>query len=244
VSIRERVRLGCRVIVQNGAVIGSDGFGFARADDGVSHEKIAQVGTVVVGDDVEIGANTTIDRPALGETRIEIGSKLDNLVQIAHGVTIGRHVLLAAQVGIAGSTTIEDRVVLAGQVGVAGHITIGEGASATAQTGIPNSVKAGTMVSGYPAIENRDWLRSAAIYRRLPELRRAFGELERSVEARFALLDRILATLRSAGLDPNPPAGPREGESADGREHAGIGARGSTRSRVRSAGSDGRIVSR
>jgi UDP-3-O-[3-hydroxymyristoyl] glucosamine N-acyltransferase len=180
VSIRERVRVGHRVIVQDGAVIGSDGFGFARRPDG-SHYKIPQIGGVVVEDDVEIGANTTIDRPAVGETRIMAGAKLDNLVQIAHGVTVGRNALLAAQVGIAGSTTIEDGVTLAGQVGVAGHLTIGKGAVATAQTGIPNSVDAGALVSGYPAIPNRDWLKSSAVFRKLPELRKLIAELARRV---------------------------------------------------------------
>ena len=181
VSVRERVRMGNRVIVQDGAVIGSDGFGFARRPDG-SHHKIPQIGGVVIEDDVEIGANTTIDRPAVGETRIMAGAKLDNLVQIAHGVTVGRHALLAAQVGIAGSTTIEDGVTLAGQVGVAGHLTIGKGAIATAQTGIPNSVDPGAFVSGYPAIPNRDWLKSSAVFRKLPGLRKLMAELERRVE--------------------------------------------------------------
>jgi len=136
---------------------------------------------VVIEDDVEIGANTTIDRPAVGETRIAAGTKIDNLVQIAHGVRVGRNVLLAAQVGIAGSTTIEDDVVLAGQVGVAGHLTIGQGAIATAQSGIPNSVEAKALVSGYPAIDNRDWLRASAVFRRLPEVRRTITDLERRV---------------------------------------------------------------
>ena len=181
VSIRERVRIGSRVIVQDGAVIGSDGFGFARRPDG-SHHKIPQIGGVVVEDDVEIGANTAIDRPAVGETRIAAGAKLDNLVQIAHGVTIGSNALLAAQVGIAGSSTIEDAVTLAGQVGVAGHLTIGKGAIATAQTGIPNSVEPGAFVSGYPAIPNRDWLKSSAVFRKLPELRKLIAELERRVQ--------------------------------------------------------------
>ena len=171
VSMRERVRVGNRVILQDGAVIGSDGFGFARRPDG-THHKIPQVGGVVIEDDVEIGANTTIDRPAVGETRIGAGTKIDNLVQIAHGVTIGRNVLLAAQVGIAGSMTIEDDVTLAGQVGVAGHLTFGKGVVATAQTGIPNSVDAGAFVSGYPAIANRDWLKSSAVFRQLPELKK------------------------------------------------------------------------
>ena len=180
VSIRERVKLGHRVVVQDGAVIGSDGYGFAPGSEG-AHIKIPQVGDVIVEDDVEIGANTTIDRPAVGETRIKAGTKIDNLVQIAHGVTIGRNVLLAAQVGIAGSTTIEDSVTLAGQVGVAGHLTVGRGSVATAQSGIPNSVDPGSFVSGYPAIPNRDWLKSSAVFRKLPELRKAVSELEQRI---------------------------------------------------------------
>ena len=177
VSIREGVRIGNRVVVQDGAVIGSDGFGFVKQADG-SHLKIPQHGDVVIEDDVEIGANTTIDRPAVGETRIGAGTKIDNLVQVAHGVTVGRRVLFAAQVGIAGSTVVEDDVVLAGQVGVAGHLRIGKGVVATAQTGVPNSVDAGTMISGYPAIPNRDWLKSSAVFRRLPALQKRVAELE------------------------------------------------------------------
>ena len=180
-SIRERVRIGNRVVIQNGAVIGSDGFGFARRSDG-THEKIPQVGGVVIEDDVEIGANSAIDRPAVGETRIGAGTKIDNLVQIAHGVVIGKRVLLAGQVGIAGSTVVEDDVTLAGQVGVAGHITIGKGVVATAQTGIPNSVDAGAFISGYPAIPNRDWLKASAIFTKLPELRKALADLQRRLD--------------------------------------------------------------
>jgi UDP-3-O-[3-hydroxymyristoyl] glucosamine N-acyltransferase len=185
VSIRERVQIGHRVTIQDGAVIGSDGFGFAHQPDG-THVKIPQVGGVVIEDDVEIGANTTIDRPAVGETRIMAGAKIDNLVQIAHGVSVGRNALLAAQVGIAGSTTIEDAVTLAGQVGVAGHLTLGKGTVATAQTGIPNSVAAGSFISGYPAIPNRDWLKASAIFRKLPELRKTIAALE----ARIAELEK------------------------------------------------------
>lgn len=183
-SIRERVEIGHRVVIQNGAVVGSDGFGFAKTPDG-THHKIPQIGGVVIEDDVEIGANAAVDRPAVGETRIGAGSKIDNLVQVAHGVTVGRNVLLAAQVGIAGSTTIEDDVTLAGQVGVSGHITIGKGTVATAQTGVPNSVDPGSFISGYPAIANRDWLKSSAVFRRLPELRKTISELE----ARLAALE-------------------------------------------------------
>jgi UDP-3-O-[3-hydroxymyristoyl] glucosamine N-acyltransferase len=182
VSVREDVVLGDRVILHDGAVVGADGFGFAEREDG-SHQKIPQRGSVVLEHDVEIGANSTIDRPAVGETRIGAGTKIDNLVHVAHGVQIGRHVLLAAQVGIAGSTTLEDHVVLAGQVGVAGHLTVGRGARATAQTGIPHSVPAGGFVSGYPAIDNREWLKAAALFRRLPELKKTLADLANRVAA-------------------------------------------------------------
>lgn len=182
VSIRERSVLGNRVVVHDGAVIGSDGFGFVTDAEGV-HHKIPQVSRVVIEDDVEIGANTAIDRPAVGETRIGRGAKIDNLVQIAHGVHVGEGSLLAAQVGIAGSTRLGRRVVLAGQVGVAGHLTLGDGVRATAQTGIPNSLEAGAFVSGYPAIDNRDWLRAAAVFRKLPELKRRLAELAERLDA-------------------------------------------------------------
>ena len=182
VQVRERCRLGNRVVVQNGAVIGGDGFGFAR-DPAGRYEKFPQVGIVVVEDDVEIGALSAVDRAALGETRIGRGTKIDNLVQIGHSVTIGEDSVLAGQVGIAGSTRIGRRVTLAGQVGVAGHLTLGDGVIATAQTGIPSSVEEGRVVSGYPAIENRAWLRASAVFARLPELHKRLRELERRLEA-------------------------------------------------------------
>jgi UDP-3-O-[3-hydroxymyristoyl] glucosamine N-acyltransferase len=182
VSIRERCTIGDRVIVQNGAVIGSDGYGFAQRADG-SHEKIPQTAPVIVEDDVEIGANTTIDRPAVGETRIKAGTKIDNLVQIGHGVVLGRHVLLAAQVGIAGSTVIGDNVVFGGQVGVGGHLTIGDRAKAVGQSGITNSVDPDAFVSGYPAIDNSEWRRSAAVFRKLPEMRKQLRDLEERLKA-------------------------------------------------------------
>jgi UDP-3-O-[3-hydroxymyristoyl] glucosamine N-acyltransferase len=181
-TIRERCQLGNRVIIQNGAVVGGDGFGFAPRPDG-TYQKIPQTAPVVIEDDVEIGANTTIDRPAVGETRIQAGTKIDNLVQVAHGVHVGRNVMLIAQVGIAGSTTIGDSSVLAGQVGVAGHLQIGKGTKATAQTGIPNSLPDGSFVSGYPAIDNRDWLKSSAVFRRLPEMKKALAALEKRLAA-------------------------------------------------------------
>jgi UDP-3-O-[3-hydroxymyristoyl] glucosamine N-acyltransferase len=180
VHVREGCRLGHRVVVQNGAVIGGDGFGFARDQDG-RYEKIPQVGIVVVEDDVEIGALVAIDRAAMKETRIGRGTKIDNLVQIGHSVTVGRDTVLAGQVGIAGSTRIGDGVTLAGQVGVAGHITVGDRVIATAQTGIPSSVEAGALVSGYPAIDNRAWLKASAVFHRLPELLKRLRELEAAV---------------------------------------------------------------
>jgi UDP-3-O-[3-hydroxymyristoyl] glucosamine N-acyltransferase len=181
VQVRERCRLGRRVIVQNGAVIGGDGFGFARDQDG-RYEKIPQVGIVVIEDDVEIGALSAIDRSSMGETRIGRGTKVDNLVQIGHSVTVGEHTVLAGQVGVAGSTHIGNRVTLAGQVGVAGHLTVGDGVIATAQSGIPSSVDAGHVISGYPAIDNREWLKASAVFPRLPELQKRLRELERRLE--------------------------------------------------------------
>jgi UDP-3-O-[3-hydroxymyristoyl] glucosamine N-acyltransferase len=186
VSIRERVVLGDRVILQNGVVIGGDGYGFVRRGDG-THEKIPQVANVIVEDDVELGANTTVDRPAVGETRIGSGTKLDNLVQVGHGVSIGRNVLMAAQVGIAGSTDIDDGVIFGGQVGVGGHLHIGRGAMAVGQSGVTNSLDAGAMVSGYPAIDSREWRKASVIFRRLPELKRRIEELEAQLAALTSL---------------------------------------------------------
>jgi len=177
-SIRERAVVGNRVILHDGVVVGSEGFGFARQADG-THLKIPQGAGVVIEDDVEIGANSTIDRPAVGETRIQAGTKIDNLVHIAHGVSVGRRVLIAAQVGISGSAVIEDDVILAGQVGVAGHLRVGKGAMATAQSGIPNSIEPGAYVSGSPAMPHQDWLKASAAYRQLPVLRKRVADLER-----------------------------------------------------------------
>jgi UDP-3-O-[3-hydroxymyristoyl] glucosamine N-acyltransferase len=180
VAIRERVTVGNRVVLQNGVVIGGDGYGFVRRKDG-THEKIPQVATVVIEDDVELGANSTVDRPAVGETRIKAGTKIDNLVQIAHGVTVGRNVLMAAQVGVAGSTEIEDDVMFGGQVGVGGHLTIGKGAVAVGQSGVTNSLEPGAMVAGYPAIDGKEWRKASVIFRRLPELKKRIEELEARV---------------------------------------------------------------
>jgi UDP-3-O-[3-hydroxymyristoyl] glucosamine N-acyltransferase len=181
VHVRERCRLGNRVVVQDGAVIGADGFGFAKDENGRYH-KIPQRGVVVIEDDVEVGALTAIDRAALSETRIGRGVKIDNLVQIGHSVVIGEDTVLAGQVGIAGSTVVGNKVTLAGQVGVAGHLKIGDGVIATAQTGVPNTLAAGRVVSGYPAIDNRAWLKSSAVFARLPDLQKRIRELEREID--------------------------------------------------------------
>ncbi|MDO8681506.1 MAG: UDP-3-O-(3-hydroxymyristoyl)glucosamine N-acyltransferase [Acidobacteriota bacterium] len=182
VSIRERCVLGARVVVQNGAVIGSDGYGFAPRPDG-SYEKIPQVGPVVIEDDVEIGANTTIDRPAIGETRIKSGVKIDNLVQIAHGVVVGRNSLLAAQVGIAGTTIIGDNVMFGGQSGASGHLTIGDRVKVAAKTGIIASIDAGVSMSGHPMMETSEWRRAHVVVRKLPEMRKQLKSLEERLAA-------------------------------------------------------------
>jgi UDP-3-O-[3-hydroxymyristoyl] glucosamine N-acyltransferase len=173
--IREHCILGDRVTIQNGAVIGSDGFGFARQQGpnplpGGPWYKILQSGPAILEENVEIQANACIDRASIGETRVQAGAKIDNLVQVGHGSNVGQATLLCAQVGLAGSTTIGRNVILAGQVGVAGHCIIGDGAIATAQSGIPSDVAPGKVVSGYPAIDNRQWLRSVALFNRLPEI--------------------------------------------------------------------------
>jgi UDP-3-O-[3-hydroxymyristoyl] glucosamine N-acyltransferase len=179
VSVREYCRIGNNVILQDGAKIGTDGYGYAKRDDG-SYYKIVQSGIVVLEDDVEIGANSTIDRATIGETRIRRGAKIDNLVQIGHSSDVGEDTLLCAQVGLAGSSKIGRSVILTGQVGVAGHLEIGDRVIATAQTGIPNSIEADKVISGYPAIENKLWLKSSAVFKRLPELLKRIEALEKN----------------------------------------------------------------
>jgi UDP-3-O-[3-hydroxymyristoyl] glucosamine N-acyltransferase len=176
VSVRENSEIGNNVLLQNGVVIGSDGFGFAKDDSNRWH-KIPQSGRVVIEDDVEIQANSCIDRASLGETRIRRGTKIDNLVQVGHNCLVGEDSMLCAQAGLAGSTELGRNVILAGQVGVAGHCKIGDNAIATAQSGIPNDVEAGKLVSGYPAIDNKLWLRSVAVFNKLPELAKAVRKL-------------------------------------------------------------------
>ncbi len=180
VSIRERIEIGNRVIIHSGAVIGSDGFGFATVR-GVQ-EKIPQIGTVVIGDDVEIGANVTIDRARFDKTVIGKGTKIDNLVQIAHNVIIGENCIIVAQAGISGSTTLGKNVILAGQAGLVGHIHIGDGAIVAAQAGVTKSVPPNTKVSGYPAKPHDVAKRVNACVQRLPQLYKKVKELEKKIE--------------------------------------------------------------
>jgi len=170
--VREGCRLGNNVVLQNGAVIGGDGFGFAKDDAGDWH-KILQSGPAILEDDVEVQTNACVDRASVGQTYVARGAKIDNLVQVGHGSRVGERTLLCAQAGLAGSTDVGKNVILAGQVGVAGHCKIGDGAIATAQSGIPNDVPAGAVVSGYPAIDNKLWLRCSAVFNKLPELMKA-----------------------------------------------------------------------
>jgi UDP-3-O-[3-hydroxymyristoyl] glucosamine N-acyltransferase len=178
--VREFCHLGDNVLLQNGAVVGCDGFGFAKHEDGDEAgrwHKIVQSGNVVVESDAEIQSNACIDRASIGETRIGRGSKIDNLVHVGHSCTIGHDTLVCAQVGLAGTTDVGNNVILAGQVGVSGHVKIGDGAIAIAQSGIPHDVPAGAMVSGAPAIDHRLWLKCCAAYAKLPEIAKAVRKL-------------------------------------------------------------------
>jgi len=170
--VREDCRLGDNVVLQNGVVVGSDGFGFAK-DDAGHWSKILQSGPTIVGDNVEVQANSTIDRASVGETRIASGVKIDNLVQVGHGSTVGEDTLLCAQVGLAGSTEIGKNNILAGQVGVAGHCRVGDNVIITAQSGTHGDIPAGSMISGSPAFDHKQWLRATAVFARLPEIAKA-----------------------------------------------------------------------
>ncbi len=172
VSIREFCEIGNHVLLHNGVVIGSDGFGFAKDENGL-WQKIPQTGKVVIEDDVEIQANSCIDRASLGESRIGRGTKIDNLVQVGHNCTVGENSMLCAQVGLAGSTELGRNVILAGQAGIAGHCKLGDGVIVTAQSGTSHDIEPGRMISGSPAFDNKQWLRSVAIFNKLPELAKA-----------------------------------------------------------------------
>ena len=182
VALRAGTQVGARVVIHNNAVVGSDGFGYAK-DEAGRWLKIPQTGRVVIEDDVEIGACTTIDCASVGETRIRRGAKIDNVVQIGHSCTVGEDALLCAQVGLAGSSHVGRRVILAGQAGVAGHLTIGDDAVITAKSATSHNVPPGKVLSGIPAFDNRDWLRATAAFRRLGEMQRAVRQLEERVKA-------------------------------------------------------------
>lgn len=180
VVLYRRSRIGKRVILHAGVVIGSDGFGFARP--GVGNDKIPQVGYVRIDDDVEIGANTTVDRGTLGQTWIRKGAKIDNLVQIAHNVVVGEYSVIAAQTGISGSTKLGSGVILGGQTGLVGHIHLGDHAMVGAQSGVHEDVPAGQVVSGSPHMPHRDWLRVMASLTRLPDMRKTLQEMQKKIE--------------------------------------------------------------
>ncbi len=181
VKIYKGCRIGARVILHSGVVIGADGFGFAPKQDG-SYHKIPQMGIVEIADDVEIGANTTIDRATMGSTRVGQGTKLDNLIQVAHNVEIGKNTVMAAQAGVAGSAKVGDNCMIGGQVGIAGHISVGNMVSVGAQSGIPNNVKDGSRIMGYPAIPAGDFMRQVAYLRRLAALFDDVSSLKQEVD--------------------------------------------------------------
>ena len=180
VSIRENCEIGAWCIIHNNSTIGSDGFGYAKTE-GKRWLKIPQTGRVVLEDDVEIGANTAIDCASVGETRIKRGAKIDNLVQIGHSCTVDEDALICSQTGLAGSSHIGKRVVLTGQVGIAGHLKVGDDAVITAKSATSHDVEPGKIMSGIPAFENRDWLRSTAAFRRLGEMASRLRKLEKQV---------------------------------------------------------------
>ncbi len=180
--VREHCVLGDHVTLENGAIVGADGFGFAKNELG-RWEKIPQSGPAILGDRVDVQANACIDRATVGATRIAAGAKIDNLVQVGHGSQVGENTLLCAQTGLAGSSVIGNNAILAGQTGVAGHCNVGDGVILTAQSAVSHDVPAGKMISGSPGFDNRIWLRAVAVFQRLPELLRRLDRLEKRVEA-------------------------------------------------------------
>jgi UDP-3-O-[3-hydroxymyristoyl] glucosamine N-acyltransferase len=190
--VREFCRVGHRVILQNGAVVGGDGFGFAKRADG-THEKIVQSGVTIIEDDVEIQSLTSIDRATAGETRVKRGAKIDSLVQIGHACVVGEDNIICSQTGLAGSSILEKNVLLAGQVGVSGHLTIHENAIVYAQSGIGGDVAPGAVISGSPAFDSREWLRAITAFPKLPEMLKSMRQLEKRVRE-----------LEKRGLDETP----------------------------------------
>src|SRR5580658_10137338 len=188
--VREGCVLGDHVTLENGAIVGSDGFGFAKDNRG-NWQKIPQSGPVQIGSNVDIQANACIDRATVGVTEIEDGAKIDNLVQIGHGSKVGKNTLVCAQAGLAGSSIVGDNAILAGQAGVAGHCTLGDGVVLTAQSGVSHDVPAGKMLSGSPAFENRSWLRAVTAFQRLPEILRRLNQVEKAIASHPAATEPV-----------------------------------------------------
>ncbi|HPQ40447.1 MAG TPA: UDP-3-O-(3-hydroxymyristoyl)glucosamine N-acyltransferase [bacterium] len=199
VSIYHGVTIGDRVIIHSGAVVGSDGFGFAR--DGHRYEKIPQIGSVIIKDDVEIGANCTIDRGSMGMTVIETGVKLDNMIHLAHNVRVGEHTAIAAQTGVSGSVTIGKRTQIAGQVGIGGHVVIGDDTILTAKAGIMKSIGDNMMISGFPQMPHNEWRRTQAALRRGAEMRNNIKELKQEIENLHDRIRRLEAERKELGSD-------------------------------------------
>lgn len=199
VTIREGVEIGQRVIIHSGTVVGSDGFGFAFHDG--RYHKVPQVGGVIIEDDVELGANVTIDRGTLGHTIIGRGTKMDNMVHVGHNVTIGNDSILVAQVGVSGSVTIGHHVTLAGQAGVVGHLTIGDHVVAAAKTGVSKDVPSGEQISGFPHFSHKDWLKSQASLRHLPNLQQQV----RSLRSQIASMEETINALKNETEKENTP---------------------------------------
>jgi len=189
VVVRESCVIGERVILQNGVVIGGDGFGFVREANG-TWRKTPQTGITVIEDDVEIQANTCVDRATVGETRVGRGTKIDDLVMVGHACEVGEDTVLCAQVGLAGTTHIGNHCILAGQVGTAGHLSVGDGTTITAQSGIPSDIPAGSFYSGYPAMDNKLWLKCMAGVKSLPDLLKKARELRAEVDRLNAQIER------------------------------------------------------
>ena len=180
-TVREFCRIGNRVILQNGVVVGGDGYGFAKRKDG-SHQKIVQSGITVLEDDVEIQTLSSVDRATMGETRVKRGAKIDSLVQVGHASVVGEDNIICAQTGLAGSSILERNVLLAGQVGVSGHLTIHDNVIVYAQSGIGGDVAAGSIISGSPAFDTKDWLRAITAFQKLPDLLKAVRQLQKRVQ--------------------------------------------------------------
>jgi UDP-3-O-[3-hydroxymyristoyl] glucosamine N-acyltransferase len=180
-TVREFCKIGDRVILQNGVVVGGDGYGFAKRKDG-SHQKIVQSGITVLEDDVEIQTLSSVDRATMGETRVKRGAKIDSLVQIGHASVVGEDNIICAQTGLAGSSVLERNVLLAGQVGVSGHLTIHDDVIVYAQSGIGGDIPAGSIMSGSPAFNNKDWLRAVTAFQKLPDLLKTVRQLEKRVK--------------------------------------------------------------